>query len=230
MNQQFDRIVSLINQDNFNLIQSKRILVVGLGGVGGYAVESLVRSGINKIVICDNDVVDMSNINRQIITNVNVVGKKKTTLFKERILAINPECEVDCIDSFIKDDNFKILFEKKIDYVVDCIDTMSSKVALWQYCQDNNIKLISSLGTAKRIDPTKLTITTLDKTQNDPMARALRNIARKRKVSLDVNVVFSNETPINNDEKLGSMIFVVATAGLMCGYYVISDIIQKGNR
>jgi tRNA A37 threonylcarbamoyladenosine dehydratase len=209
-------------------------MVIGLGGVGGYACETLVRSGIQRIIIIDNDKVDVSNINRQIIATKEAIGKRKTDMMKERLLSINPKAEIISYDVFFCQDNIEELFSEKVDYVVDAIDTISSKVVLWKYCLGNNIKIISSLGMAKRLNPQKVFITKLSKTENDPMAKALRSLARKNDIALDIPVVFSKEKPFEisetKKESLGSMMFVPATAGIMCGYYIINDIIDINDK
>lgn len=224
------RTKNMIGQENFDLIQDKTVMIVGLGGVGGYACEALVRSGIGKVILIDNDKVDNSNINRQIITTEKTIGKRKVEVMKERLLSINPKLKIISYDVYFSEENIEQIFNEKIDYVVDAIDTMSSKVALWKYCLGNNIKVISCLGMARRLDPQKVFITKLSKTENDPMAKALRSLARKNNVSLDIPVVFSKEKPLEiskaEKENLGSMIFVPATAGIICGYYIINDIID----
>ncbi len=228
---EFTRIENLVGAEKAQLIKDKTVLIVGLGGVGGYATEAIVRSGVGRIIIVDKDVVDITNLNRQIIATHDTIGKSKCQVIKERALSINPNIEVISYEMFLSVDNFDMIFENKIDYVIDAIDTMSTKVALWKYCQGNNIKTISSLGMARRLDPSKIFITKLSKTENDPMARALRGIARKNEVSLNIPVVCSKELPLEDSKSektnLGSMMFVPAAAGLMCGYYVINDIIDN---
>ena len=201
-------------------------MLVGLGGVGGYAGETLVRAGVGKIIAIDKDEVDVTNLNRQIIANEETVGLKKVDVFEKRAKSINPEVEIIKYELFLDGNNTEEIFKEKVDFVVDCIDTMSAKTEIWRYCQFNNIPIISSLGMAKRLNPQKIRITTLDKTENDPMARALRQIARKKGLSLKIPVVFSDENPLNNDVMLGSMMPVPATAGIMCGYYVISKMLN----
>ena len=155
-------------------------------------------------------------------------------MMKERLLSINPKAEIISYDVFFCQDNIEELFSEKVDYVVDAIDTISSKVVLWKYCLGNNIKIISSLGMAKRLNPQKVFITKLSKTENDPMAKALRSLARKNDIALDIPVVFSKEKPFEisetKKESLGSMMFVPATAGIMCGYYIINDIIDINDK
>ncbi|MGN1398558.1 MAG: ThiF family adenylyltransferase [Erysipelotrichaceae bacterium] len=230
----FERIDNLIGQEKRELLAQKTVMVVGLGGVGGYAVESLCRSGIGKLIIIDKDEVDISNINRQIIALSDSVGQSKSKLFSERIKAINPDAVVIEHQAFLNQDNITEFFNEKVDFVVDAIDTMSSKVALWKYLQKNNIPFISALGMARRLNPQNLTITTLDKTFDDPMARSLRYQARKNGVSLKIPVVFCQKQPLEDSsaakESLGSMIFVPAYGGLLCGYYVISQLIDSDNK
>lgn len=234
MNEVFTRVINLIGQEKFAQINNKSVLVVGLGGVGGYALEGLVRSGIGRLIIADKDVVDITNLNRQIIATQQTVGKLKTEVFSERIHSINRDAEVIEISEFINENNLDKLFENKVDFVVDAIDTMTSKIILWKYCQQHNIPLIASLGMARRLDPTKLKITVLGKTENDPMAKALRSMARKQNMSLNIPVIFSTEKPLEDSlslkTNLGSMMFVPATAGLMMAYYVINSLIDKENK
>ncbi len=228
------RTVNMIGKENFNLIQSKTIMVLGLGGVGGYACEALVRSGIKRMILVDSDEVDASNINRQIIASEETIGKRKIDVMKKRLLSINSKAEIIVHDAFFSQENIDELFNEKIDYVVDAIDTISSKIALWKYCLGNNIKVISCLGMARRLNPQKVFITKLSKTENDPMAKALRTLARKNDISLDIPVVFSQEKPLEisegKKESLGSMMFVPAAAGIMCGYYIINDIIDINDK
>lgn len=227
----FNRIENLIGKDQLELIKSKKVLIAGLGGVGGYALESLARSGIENFVLVDKDVVDITNLNRQIITTEENIGKKKIDEASKRIKSINPNINIVAYDTFLDINNIDEIVSDDIDYVVDAIDTLTSKVDLWKYLEERNIKFISCLGMARRLNPQEVTITTLDKTSYDPMAKSLRSIARKKGVNINFPVVFSKEKPLieSNGEKssLGSMVFVPAYAGLLCGYYVINDIIHK---
>ena len=230
MNDRFARSALLIGEPGVSRLNSATVMVVGLGGVGGYAAEALVRSGIGTLVVIDHDAVELSNFNRQILATEESLGERKTDAFKRRARSINPEVRVICYDAFLKADDISRFFSEKVDYVVDAIDTLTSKVMLWKYCQENGIKVISSMGTARRLDPLKLQITTLDKTENDPMARALRQIARKNGVSLKVPVVISREPAKDSRaEALGSMMFVPASAGILCASRVISDLIDNQN-
>ena len=222
----FERVISFVGDSNFEKIKDKTVLVVGLGGVGGYAIEALVRSGINNLILIDFDKIDESNLNRQIITNKNNIGLLKTEVAKERILSINPNCNIITKNIFLDKNNIKILDEFQIDYIIDACDSVGTKKMLIDYSLDKSIKLISSMGTAKKIDPTKLTITDIRKTSYDPLAKILRKYVADKKTNKKIMVVSSDETPIKSDI-LASLIFVPATAGLLCAKYVINDIIKQ---
>ena len=230
MQSEFERTVTLIGEENFQKLQKATVMLVGLGGVGGYAGEALVRSGIGRLIVIDKDEVELSNLNRQIIANQDTVGRKKVEVFAQRAQSINPDVQIIRRAAFMNEENLEEFFHEKVDFVIDAIDTLSSKVALWKYCQDQNIGIISCLGTAKKLDPTRLQITTLAKTDTDPMAKALRQIARRREVDLHIPVVFSREEPINkSSEMLGSMMFVPASAGILCASYVVRQLIDITN-
>lgn len=223
---EFERLRALI-PDKFDLIKTKKVLVVGLGGVGGYAVEALVRSGISDITIVDYDVVDITNINRQIIALHSTIGKYKTEVFRNRINDINPDCSVTVKNMKIDDNNINSLFEKDYDYVVDACDTISVKKELIRICLRKNIKLISSMGTAKKLDPTKLEIVDVRKTSYDPIAKIIRKMVKEEKISKKVWVISSTEKPVDTkDNVLGSTAFVPSTAGLLCAKFIINDIIK----
>ncbi len=155
------------------------MLIVGIGGLGGYAAEALGRSGIGKLILVDADTVAPSNLNRQIIATLQTLNQSKTEVMAARIRSFAPECEVRAVNAFFNEQS-ESLFDQKIDYVIDAIDTLSSKLALIEMAQRHSVPCISSLGMANRFDPTQLTVTTLDKTCNDPLARALRQMVRKR--------------------------------------------------
>ena len=222
----FSRVISLLGEENFSKIKEKAVLVVGLGGVGGYAVEALVRSGISNLILIDYDKIDISNLNRQIITNNNNIGNDKVTVMKERILSINPNCNVIVINTFLNDETITLLDNYHFDYIVDACDSVQAKKLLIDYALEKDIKLISSMGTAKKLDPEKLTITDIRKTAYDPLAKILRKYVLDKKTNKKVMVVSSVEEPIRSDT-LSSLIFVPAAAGLMCANYIIRDIVNK---
>ena len=222
----FDRTISLIGEINFKKIQEKTILVVGIGGVGGYATESLVRTGIKNIILIDHDTIDISNINRQIISTNKNIGNVKVEEFKKRILDINPDCNVITHKLFLDRTNYNLLDNYKIDYIIDCCDSVDTKKLLIDYSLEKDIKLISSMGTANKLDPTKLQIVDIRKTSYDPLAKILRKYVNDKKINKKIIVVSSTEEPIKN-KNLSTMIFVPATAGLLCSQYVIKDIINS---
>jgi len=222
----FERVISLIGNDNLDKIKKTTVLVVGLGGVGGYAIESLIRSGIERIILIDYDKIAESNLNRQIITNKSNIGVSKTIEMKKRILSINPNCDVITEEVFLDEENINILDNYKIDYIVDACDTVKTKKLLIDYSIDKDIKLISSMGTANKIDPSMLTITDIRKTSYDPLAKILRKYVIDKKTNKKIMVVSSTEEPIRKDI-LASMMFVPSVAGILLANYIIRDIIQK---
>lgn len=222
----FDRLEALIGKDNLNKIRDKKVLIIGVGGVGGYVVEALVRSGIENITLIDGDVVDLSNINRQIIALHSTVGQYKVDVLKTRILDINPQAKVQIKKEFIDADVISSLGLENFDYVIDAVDDLKVKVSLAKYSLENGIFLVSSMGTARKLDPTKLKMTTLDKTSYDPLAKKMRHELK----GLDTKklvVLASEENPIALDNKvLGSSAFVPSCAGLLIASYIINDIIK----
>lgn len=217
----FDRLISLVGEDNINKLNSKHVLIVGLGGVGGHAFEALVRSNIGEITIIDNDIINLSNLNRQIITNQNNIGNLKVNEAKKRALNINPNIKVNDLNIFLDESNINDVFKIKYDYVIDACDTVKTKIALIDICIKKEIKIISSMGTAKKLDPSKLKITELKYTSYDPLAKLIRKHFKDKKV-----IVVSSDEEVDNNTVLGSNAFVPATAGLLCASYVINDIIS----
>ena len=222
----FERTISLVGLDNFNKIKEKTVLIVGLGGVGGYATESLIRSGIHNLILIDHDTIDITNLNRQIISTSKNIGNNKVDEFKKRILEINPNCNVITHKLFLDRTNYNLLDNYKIDYIIDCCDSTDTKKLLIDYSLEKDIKLISSMGTANKIDPTKLQITDIRKTSYDPLAKILRKYVNNLKTNKKIMFVSSTEQPLKK-EILTSLVFVPATAGLLCSNYVIKDIIES---
>ncbi|MBR0138407.1 MAG: tRNA threonylcarbamoyladenosine dehydratase [Erysipelotrichaceae bacterium] len=229
MTDRFDRTRKLVGEKALERLQNSHVLVVGLGGVGSYALESLIRSGIGTLTIADFDTVDISNLNRQLETLQENIGRKKTAVFLERAFQINPDVRIRVRDLFVNNDTAGSLFDVQYDYAVDCIDSSEGKLAIWKICQQRNIPFVSSLGMANRLDPQQVQLTKLNKTTGDPLARKLRYEAKKEGIDLNIDVVFSSETPLRTSETkgdLGSMMFVPAAAGLTCGYCVIRNLIE----
>lgn|SRR5574344_133280 len=216
----------LLIGNKINLIKSKTVLVVGLGGVGGYAVESLVRAGIGHIILVDNDTIDISNLNRQIISLHSNIGEYKVDAFLKRIKDINPDCIITIYQTFLTEDNINDVFNNNIDYVIDACDTILTKKAIIRYCLNNKIKFISSMGTGNKLDPTKLKITDIRKTSYDPIAKIIRKMIKDEHINKKIMVISSDELPKKVIDKVGSISFVPSVAGLLCTSYIINDIIK----
>ena len=224
----FDRFKKLISEDSFENISSKTVLVVGVGGVGGYVVEALVRSGIGKIIIVVGDMVDETNINRQIIALSSTVGQSKVDVFEKRIKDINEKCEVIKINKFIDASNIDILFDYEFDYLVDACDTVSTKLALIDRCILEKRKFISSMGTGNKLDPSMLEIVDVRKTVNDPLARIVRKHVKDKRINDKVLVLSSRELPIKTGDRTpGSTSFVPSSAGLLIASYIIRTFINE---
>jgi len=222
------RLESLIGPENLDKIKKLNVLVLGLGGVGGYVVETLIRSGVNKITLVDGDTIKPSNINRQIIATHWNNNRYKTKEWKKRIKKINPFAKVNIINTMINEDNIEVLFSEKYDYIIDCCDTSKIKILLVKLCHEKGIKLVSSMGMANKMDPTKILISTLDKTDTDPLARKIRSELRgsDKELMKNVTVVYSQEKSINNI-MLGSTAFVPSVAGIYITNFIINDVIKK---
>lgn len=220
------RLEILIGKDNINKLKTKHVLICGAGGVGSFVAESLARSGIGYLTLVDYDVIEPSNLNRQIMTSKNNIGQQKTKELKKRLEEIS-DCKVDTIDIFI-DDEF--IIDNRYDYVVDCIDTLSSKFELVKMCHKNKVPVISSLGSAKRIKIENIKYTTLDKTRNDPLAKSFRSIVKKANYKHKIEVVYVDSPAIKTDsESLGSSIFVVGSVGLYIGSIVFQKLLNNHN-
>jgi hypothetical protein len=220
----FDRLELLIGKENVEKISKINVLIVGIGGVGGTALEALVRSGVKNITIIDKDVFSESNLNRQILSTRDSIGLYKVDVGINRCKSINPDVNITGLKINLDEKNVNEL--EYFDYIIDACDDINAKLALMQYANKNNINLISSMGTGKRLNPSNVIITRLDKTSNDPLAKKMRYEARKRGLKLDIPVVCSKEEPINNDRIIASSIFVPSTAGLMLAYYIIEKVIN----
>lgn len=224
----FDRLISLIGENNFQKIQNKKILLIGVGGVGSYALEALVRNGFTHITVIDYDKIDITNLNRQIITNSNNIGHSKVIEAILRAKNINLHIEIDGIEKKLVKDDLEDILKLDYDYIIDACDDINVKFALMEYSLHYKYKLISSMGTAKKLDPTKLSITTLDKTNNDPLAKILRKKVRDANINKKLWVVSSNEVP-KNISTLGTANLVPSVAGLLCVSYILNDIIKNNS-
>lgn len=225
----FDREIKLIGKDNLNKIQSKIVLLIGLGGVGGYSLETLIRAGIENIIIVDYDIIDITNLNRQILTTTKNISKLKTEVAKSRILDINPNCNITMINTKLTKDNINILFNNKIDYIIDACDSIDVKKELIIQSIKRKIKLITCCGTGNKLDPTKFSITDIRKTSYDPIAKILRKFVIDNKIKDKVMVVSSTEQPKKIEGKISSISYVPSIAGILLTSYVINDIIIDKN-
>lgn len=225
---EFKRFEKLVGGYFLNQLSKKTVCIVGLGGVGGYVVESLARSGIGSLLLIDHDTIDITNINRQLIALHSTVGRKKVNVWKQRILDINPNCKVEPFDLFYTEECKETLFSKKIDFLVDACDTISAKKSLIKECLERGIPFITSMGTGNRFDPSKLMITQLDKTNYDPIARMLRKFVKDEKIKNKIPVLSSSEIPVKlNDRTPGSTSFVPSVAGLLITSYIINYFKEK---
>ncbi|MBR3211263.1 MAG: tRNA threonylcarbamoyladenosine dehydratase [Bacilli bacterium] len=224
----FSRLEKIIGHENLSLLKTKKVLVLGCGGVGGYVIEALARSGIGTIVMVDYDKIDITNINRQIIALDSTIGKDKVDILEQRMKEINPNCKVIKIKEFIDDKNISKILDTSIDYVVDACDTVQTKKALIKECLNNNISFISSMGTGNKLDPSKLEIVDIRKTVNDPLARIIRKFVKDEKINKKIMVLSSKELPIKIEDRTpGSSAFVPASAGLLVASYVMKELIKK---
>ena len=186
----------LLGDDNMQKLQNSTVAVLGLGGVGGSAAEAICRMGVGKMILVDNDCVDITNLNRQLFATADTVGQKKCEAAKKRLLSINPELEIHCYEEFFLPENSDFLFEQKPDLILDAIDTVTSKLFLAQKCQEQGIPLITCLGTGNRIDPSQLRWGDISETSGCgcPLARVMRRELKKRGVAKQT-VIFSVEVP-----------------------------------
>ena len=224
------RTTALIGEEGVEKLKSKKVIVIGIGGVGGYTCEALARTGVGQIDLVDSDVVSLSNINRQIIALHSTVGQKKVDAMKERINDINSDIVVNTYDMFVTENNLSTLNLSKYDYVVDAIDTVSSKIAIVELCDKENIKVISSMGAGNKLDPCAFKVSDIYKTAVCPLAKAVR-VALKKKGIKKLKVVYSEETPhvptMENGKRVpASCAFIPSVAGLIVASEVIKDLIK----
>ena len=223
-----ERLEILIGKENIEKLKKLNIIIIGIGGVGGYTLESIIRSGVENITIVDGDVIEKSNINRQLIVTKENINKPKVEEWKKRINEINPDVKLKTINKFVNINDLKQILDK-YDYIVDACDDVKLKIDLIEYATKNNIKIISSMGTANKMDATKLNITTLDKTEYDPLAKVIRKELRKKRVSFNIKVVSSNEKP-KNKNGLGTNSYLPAVAGLLITNEVINQVCDNNYR
>lgn len=234
----FQREKILIGEENFNKLKNSHIIVFGLGGVGGYVVESLVRAGIGKLTVVDYDRIDITNINRQVIATQETIGKNKVDEIIKRAKSINPDIDIIGVNEKYTEENRDFFFQdKNYDYIVDAIDMVKSKLDLIVTAKEKNIPIISSMGTGNKINPTMLEVSDIYKTSVCPLAKVMRKELKERRIK-KLKVVYSKELPMkpknleNSREKsknIGSISFVPSVAGLIIGGEVIKDICKLKN-
>lgn len=223
MNKSFSRTIGLFGESGMQKLKHSSVIIFGVGGVGSYAAEAIARAGIGRITVVDNDVVDVTNINRQLIALNSTVGLDKVSVSKSRIEDINPLCRVTAIKEFYDENSSIDLTE--FDYIIDCIDSVPSKLQLAEIATKNNIKMISAMGTGNKLEPDKLKITDISKTSYCPLAKKMRVELRKRGIN-HLKVIYSTEEPKCRNVPPASVSFVPSVAGLMMAGEVIKELIN----
>ena len=222
----FDRLIKLIGKENLDKLNKSNVLIIGLGGVGGLACETLIRNGIGNITIVDNDVIEESNKNRQIIALDSTINKKKTDAFEERLKDINKDVNIKKISDFITKDNIDLLYSEDYDFIIDACDTVSTKVLIIEECIKRDIKFISSMGMGKKLDITKLKIMDIKDTTHDKLAKIIRKKLKDDNIKSKVVVLSSNEEVKDTKDVIGSYSPLTNTAGILLADYVIKEIIK----
>lgn len=227
----FSRLELLIGQENIEKIHQKKVILFGVGGVGGYCLEALVRSGVGFITLVDNDTVSVSNLNRQIIATQKTIGESKTEVAKRRALSINPDCQIETYNLFYLPESANQIDLSQFDYVIDAIDTVTAKLELVQRCEELNVPIISCMGTGNKLHPELLEVDDIYNTSVCPLAKVMRRELKKRGIK-KLKVVYSKEQPIKvthkENEKVvpGSTAFVPSSAGLLIASEVMRDLIK----
>ena len=246
-NQTFARFSMMVGEEGIEKLGKSRVIIFGVGGVGSYTVEALVRAGVGQITMVDFDEISESNINRQLHSLRSTIGKSKIDVMKDRILDINPDCKVELVRRLVYDDVDEVLGNNKYDFVVDAIDVIGSKINLIEYCVKNEINIISSMGFGNKMHPEMVEIAKIKNTSVCPMARTIRSILKKKGIT-NVPVAFSKEIPVQpNKSELfkeelptefrennkiprkttpGSNSFVPGTAGLVLASYVVRKLLE----
>ena len=230
---QFSRTELLIGKDGIDKLQNAKVAVFGIGGVGSFVVEGLVRAGVGHLIIVDYDKYDITNINRQLGALHSTIGKYKVDVMKERILDINPNATVEAYRPDEIEGGETNILDSSISYVVDAIDTMTNKIKLIEKAKAENIKIITAAGAGNKLDPTKFEVADIYKTSVCPVCKILRKELKKRNIK-DLKVVYSKEIPhkpdIDKEKTLGSISFVPSVAGLIIAGEVVKDIIKLEKR
>lgn len=226
---QFSRLLKIMDEETLERFKNTHVLLVGVGGVGGTAFETLLRMGIGHITVVDNDTFEESNLNRQILSNYENIGKYKVMEAKKRAELINPECEVIPVPKYLTKENIRDTLNNNYDYIIDACDTVTIKLELVKLAQERSIKIISVMGTGNKFDPTMLEICDITKTSYDPLAKVMRKLLRDNKIK-HLMVVASKEIPRKTDRIPGSSMMVPNTAGIYAAYYCINDIMENNKK
>ncbi len=229
MKKQHERTLLLIGEEGLKRLSNQHVLIIGIGGVGSFVVEGLVRAGIGAITLIDFDVIQESNINRQIMAYYSTIGQYKVNAMKTRILDINPECQVTALPDYFKPDH---LLMHSYDYVIDAIDSVDAKVNLLKLCYERRIPVISSMGTGNKLDNESFQITDISKTHTCPLARIIRKKLRENGIEKGIKVLFSTAIPSmhsnhTSGEHIGSISTVPSVAGLLIAGNVITEILKR---
>ncbi len=223
----FERNFQLLGKENMQKIKNSKVAIIGLGGVGSVAAEALARTGFSHLSLIDMDRVDISNINRQRQATIESIGQAKTSSLAKLLKSINPEIKLELKNQCLSNSNMQKLITTELDYIIDAIDMMSAKIDLITYAKERNIKIISSMGTANKLDPTLLTYADIYQTTVDPIAKILRRELKKRSID-SLDVVYSTEKPrLTNSATLASLCFVPNACGLALAAYVTQQIIAE---
>ena len=230
MDEQFQREIMLIGKENLEELKKSKVIIYGIGGVGSFVCEALARAGIGNLILVDYDKIETTNLNRQIHALHSTIGEQKTEAMKNRILDINPKAKVETYNNKETKEKEEELINETINYVIDCVDTITTKLKLIETAKRKNIPIISSMGTGNKLDPTKFEITDIYKTTVCPLAKVMRKELKKRNIK-NLKVVYSKEEPktqIENQEKRtpASISFVPSVAGLIIASEVVKDILK----
>lgn len=230
MKEEFSRTALLIGEDAIDKLGSSKVAVFGVGGVGGYVVEALARSGVGAFVLIDNDTVSPSNINRQIIATLDTIGRNKTEVMRDRILSINQDASIEIYNTFYLPENADTVNLESCDYIVDAVDTITAKIEIIIQAKKIGIPVISSMGAGNKLDPARFEVTDIYRTSVCPLARVMRRELKKRDIE-SLKVVYSKEeaiVPEGSSKRVpGSIAFVPSVAGLIIASEVVKDLINK---
>lgn len=233
-----DRLRLLVGAEGCDRLSRAHVLVLGLGGVGGFAAEMIARSGVGQMTIVDADVVNQSNINRQIIATQLVIGQSKAALWRDRLLSINPALRLEVIVEYLRDERMEeVLSAAPYDFVIDAIDTLAPKVFAIAYMQQHGIPFVSAMGAGAKTDPTKIRVARMDKSFNDPLAKMIRKRLRHLGVKLNFPVVFSTELPVeeaivltegeqNKKSTPGTISYMPPMVGGYCAYVALDHLLH----